>query len=180
MGTDGTTGAPEGLVIRRANAHDLGRAVELLVLGAVPGGPQENPGDLGPYAAALRDVEGTEGTVLVAELDGEVIGVCQLIVFRHLQASGGRCAELESVHVHPDHRGSGVGRALVCDAVERARTLGCYRVQLTSRSGAPRRAPLLRGAGVRAHPRRFQDAPGLTAPAGAVSHSARHPSGLSA
>jgi len=53
-------------------------------------------------------------------------------VFRHLQAKGGRCAEIESVHVHPDHRGSGVGTALLRDAVARARALGCYRVQLTS------------------------------------------------
>ena len=60
------------------------------------------------------------------------MGVCQLIVFRHLQHRGGRCAEIESVHVHPDFRGSGIGSALLRDAVERARRLGCYRVQLTS------------------------------------------------
>ena len=49
----------------------------------------------------------------MAEVDGEVIGVCQLIVFRQLQARGGLCAEIESVHVHPDHRGSGVGTTLL-------------------------------------------------------------------
>ena len=121
-------------MIREATEDDLGRAVELLVLGAVPGGPRrtEDPGDLEPYAAALHDVDATAGTVLVAVLHDEVVGVCQLIVFRHLQARGGRCAELESVHVHPDHRGTGIGRALVGDAVDRARALGCYRVQLTS------------------------------------------------
>jgi len=125
---------PGGLVIRRATEADLGRAVELLLLGALPGGParEEDPAAVGPYAAALREIDDAGGTVLVAERDGEVIGVCQLIVFRHLQASGGLCAEIESVHVHPDHRGSGVGTALVREAVARARALGCYRVQLTS------------------------------------------------
>ena len=49
----------------------------------------EDPADVGPYAAALREIDGAGGAVLVAELDGEVIGVCQLIVFRHLQANGG-------------------------------------------------------------------------------------------
>ncbi len=68
----------------------------------------------------------------MAELAGQVVGVCELIVFRHLQLKGGRCAEIESVHVHPDHRGSGIGTALLRDAIERARALGCYRVQLTS------------------------------------------------
>jgi GNAT superfamily N-acetyltransferase len=68
----------------------------------------------------------------VAERRGEVVGVCQLLVFRHLQAKGGLCAELESVHVHPDHRGTGIGGSLVGAAVDRARALGCYRIQLTS------------------------------------------------
>ena len=70
--------------------------------------------------------------VLGAEWRGEVVGFCQLLVFRHLQAKGGLCAELESVHVHSDHRGTGIGRALVRAAVDRARARGCYRVQLTS------------------------------------------------
>ncbi len=122
-----------GLVIRPAAEADLDRAVQLLVLGAVPGAPvREDPTELEPYRAALREIRDSGATVLVAELGGEVIGVCQLIVFRHLQAHGGRCAELESVHVHPAHRGTGVGTALVRDAIGRAREMGCYRVQLTS------------------------------------------------
>jgi GNAT superfamily N-acetyltransferase len=133
---------PEGLVIRLADEADLGGIVELLRLGAVPGGPPstEDPDDLGPYRAALGEIAqaGTDGgAVLVAELAGEVVGVCQLIVFRHLQARGGRCAEIESVHVHPDHRGVGVGSALLDEAVRRARALGCYRVQLTSNTARP-------------------------------------------
>ena len=126
--------APAGLVIRPATEDDLGRVVELLTLGAPPGGRphDEDPGDLAPYRRALREVEAGDGDLLVAELDGRVVGVCQLIVFRHLQARGGLCAEIESVHVHPDRRGTGVGGALMRDAVERARVLGCYRVQLTS------------------------------------------------
>ena len=126
--------SPDGLLIRRATEADLARAVELLVLGALPGGPArvEDPADVAPYAATLREIDRAAGAVLVAERDGEVIGVCQLIVFRHLQASGGLCAEIESVHVHPDQRGNGVGTALLGAAVQRARTLGCYRVQLTS------------------------------------------------
>ncbi len=130
---------PEGLVIREADEADLGRIVELLRLGAVPGGPPstEDPGDLAPYRAALGEIAGSGGTVLVAERAGEVVGVCQLIVFRHLQARGGRCAEIESVHVHPDHRGAGVGSALLDEAVRRARALGCYRIQLTSNTARP-------------------------------------------
>jgi GNAT superfamily N-acetyltransferase len=130
---------PEGLVIRDADEADLGRVVELLVLGPVPGGPAstEVPGDLGPYRAALRDILGSGGAILVAERAGGLVGVCQLVVFRHLQAYGGLCAEVESMHVHPDHRNRGVGAALIGEAIARARALGCYRVQLTSNTARP-------------------------------------------
>ena len=126
---------PDALLIRRATEADLPRAIELLALGAVPDARPHNsdsPDHIGPYRSALREIDATGGAVLVAELGAEVIGVCQLLVFRHLQARGGLCAELESVHVHPEHRGTGVGSALVREAVDRARALGCYRVQLTS------------------------------------------------
>jgi GNAT superfamily N-acetyltransferase len=130
---------PAGLIIRQVRESDLGRVVELMLLGPVPGGSAgtEDPADLGPYRAALRDIEGGGGAVLVAELDGEVVRVCQLIVFRHLQAHGGLCAEVESMHVHPDHRGGGVGAALLAEAVARAAALGCHRIQLTSNTARP-------------------------------------------
>jgi GNAT superfamily N-acetyltransferase len=120
--------------MREATGSDLGRIVEVLALGAVPGAAAgaEDTADLRVYASALAEIDATDGAVLVAVWDGEVVGVCQLIVFRHLQRRGGLCAEIESVHVHPDHRSSGIGSALVRTAIERARELGCYRVQLSS------------------------------------------------
>lgn len=122
------------MVVRPARAEDLGAAVALLALGALVPGPDGDAAfDLAPYRAALAEIEATPGcAVLVAEVAGAVVGVCQLIVFRHLQSAGGRCAEIESVHVHPDWRSRGIGGVLVEAAVERARSAGCYRVQLTS------------------------------------------------
>ena len=69
---------------------------------------------------------------MVAEMDGEVVGMCQLVVFRHFQRRGGLCAEVESMHVHPDFRGRGIGEQLLNAAVDAAQQAGCYRVQLTS------------------------------------------------
>jgi GNAT superfamily N-acetyltransferase len=120
-----------GLVIRRATESDISSLVELMVYGSLVAG-KEAPSDLAPYLAAFRELELGPGGVLVAELDGQVVGVSQLIVFRHLQSRGGLCAEIESVHVHPDHRGRGIGRVLMQAAIDQARDLGCYRVQLTS------------------------------------------------
>lgn len=130
--------ASDGPVVRAATEADLARIVELLVLGAVPGAPRrEDPADLSPYAEAMRAIDRAGDAILVAQVGEEVVGVCQLMVVQHLQAKGGRCAELESVHVHPDRRGCGVGSALVRAAITRARDLGCYRVQLTSNLERP-------------------------------------------
>jgi GNAT superfamily N-acetyltransferase len=124
------------VVARGATEKDLARIVELFEHGSLVEG-KEDPTDLSPYLAALNEIAAGAGGVLVAEEAGEVVGVCQLIVFRHLQAKGGLCAEVESVHVHPERRGQGIGSFLMGAAIARARDLGCYRIQLTSNSARP-------------------------------------------
>ncbi len=126
------TAAVDTVIVRDARADDLPRLVELLRHGALVDG-KEDPGALDAYREALAEIDATPaGGVLVAVVDGDVVGMCQLIVFRHLQHRGGRCAEIESMHVHPDHRGGGIGARLLAAAVASARASGCYRVQLTS------------------------------------------------
>ncbi len=122
------------LTIRRAVESDVPPLVELLVAGAVPGTAEdkEDIADAAPYLAALAEIEAAGNAVFVAEQQGVVVGMCQLLVFRHFQGRGGRCAEIESVHVRADRRERGIGGALVQAAVEAARDGGCYRVQLTS------------------------------------------------
>ena len=119
------------MLVRSAREEDLGAIVACMAAGALEEG-REHPSDLAPYRAALAEAQQPPSDVLVAESGGEVVGVAQFIVFRHLQLHGALCAELESVHVRPDRRGLGIGAALVAAAVERARDLRCHRVQLTS------------------------------------------------
>jgi GNAT superfamily N-acetyltransferase len=126
----------DDVTVRDATDRDISRIVELLDLGSLAEG-KEDPLDLAPYVAALAEIRRQPGGVLVAEWDRRVVGVCQLIVFRHIQSHGALCAEIESVHVHPDQRGHGVGHILIEAAIERARHLGCYRVQLTSNLARP-------------------------------------------
>jgi GNAT superfamily N-acetyltransferase len=124
------------VVVRQAVDEDVPRIVELFTHGSLVEG-KEDPGDLAPYRSALAEIDRGPARVLVAEVEGQLVGVCQLIVFRHLQNRGGLCAEVESVHVHPDHRGNGIGGILMRAAVQQARELGCYRVQLTSNNARP-------------------------------------------
>jgi GNAT superfamily N-acetyltransferase len=124
-------GRPLAVTIRAAEPEDAAAVADLLAGGAMRA--VEDPADPAPYRSAI----GEAGNVLIAEVDGQVAGVCQLIVFRHVQHMGGLCAEIESMHVAEGQRGRGVGSALLQAAVERARAAGCYRVQLTSNKLRP-------------------------------------------
>ena len=122
------------MTIRHAVERDVPALVGLLAAGAVPGTAEdrEDTTDPAPYRAALTQIEEAGNAILVAEEQGVVVGMCQLLVFRHFQGRGGLCAELESVHVRADRRARGIGSALVLASVQAARARGCYRVQLTS------------------------------------------------
>jgi GNAT superfamily N-acetyltransferase len=106
--------------------------VELLQHGALRQG-KEDLSDSDPYLAALTEIQVASGNhLVVAEVDDEVVAMCQVIIFRHFQRGGGLCAEVESMHVHPDFRSNGIGERLATFAVDMARDAGCYRIQLTS------------------------------------------------
>jgi len=121
------------LVVRPLGRDDLGAAVAILAAGSLR--PEsEHPEDLDAYWRAVGAIRDQRGDVLVGDLDGEVAGVCQLLIFTHFQHTGGSCAELESVHVRSDLRGRGIGAALLAHAEQLARAAGCYRIQLTSRN----------------------------------------------
>jgi GNAT superfamily N-acetyltransferase len=121
----------EDVRVRVATVDDAPQLVRLLAAGTLRSG--EDPDHLDGYRDALDEIARTPGSeVFVAEVDGAVVGMCQLITFRHVQERGGRCAEIESMHVDERLRGSGIGGVLLEAAVAAARRAGCYRVQLTS------------------------------------------------
>ena len=119
------------LYLRDAIASDVDDLVGLLIDGR--DGSYDDPDRVGDYLEALREIDASDHSyLLVADLGGRVVGMLQLFIFRHLQHRGGRCAEIESMRVADDMRGRGVGARLLNHAVERAREMGCYRIQLTS------------------------------------------------
>jgi len=70
--------------------------------------------------------------LVVAELDGEVVGTLQLSFIPGLVNFGLKRGMLENVHIRADLRGGGYGSQMVQWAVERCREAGCGVVQLTS------------------------------------------------
>ena len=119
------------VTVRTAVPGDAPVVARLLAGGSIRAA--EDPEDPRPYRRAIEEIAANPpGAVLVAEAGAQVVGVCQLLVFRHLQERGGLCAEIESMHVSESRRSEGIGSVLLAAALERARAAGCYRVQLTS------------------------------------------------
>lgn len=120
------------LYLRDALDADVEELVNVLLDGRTGQGA-DDPYYIDDYVDALREIDRTDGSyLLVAELGGRIVGMLQLFTFRHFQHRGGRCAEIESMHVIADQRGTGVRDQLLEYAVSRAKDLGCYRIQLTS------------------------------------------------
>ena len=121
--------------IRLATETDLPRIVELIHLGAVGGKGAETLGPPLPaaYYEAFRSfTRFPEAKVMVAAVDGVVVGTFQFHLLPSLSNGARPTAEVESVHVAEALRGQRIGEAMMAWAISEARRLGCKRLQLTS------------------------------------------------
>lgn len=113
--------------IRRAGELDEGliAAVRRLT-------PQLNPDAPEPSTAHLARLIAAEATELYLALDdeGEIVG---MLTLAHYPLPTGERVWIEDVVVDASARGAGAGAALVHAAVARARELGAWRIDLTSR-----------------------------------------------
>lgn len=134
--TDDVPHAPS-VHMREANAADVVRVVELIMLGAAK--QTRTAAEIAEearhpsYLAAFEAIGASAySTLLVAEVEGKVVGTLQLTLTPGLVHRGRTRARLESVHVDPARRSSGIGAAMVEYAVALARGRGAGLVELTS------------------------------------------------
>ena len=120
-------------LVRPIAYEDVAAAVELLRGGSLMA-EAEDSSQVDDYWSAVEETRARLGDVLVADVDGDVVGICQVIIFQHFQHTGGWCCEIESVHVRKDMRSRGIGAQMLRAVEDLARRRGCYRVQLTSRN----------------------------------------------
>jgi ribosomal protein S18 acetylase RimI-like enzyme len=122
------------LQFRRAVADDLPRIVDMLsddVLGATRERNELPVPD--SYFAAFAAIEADKNNeILVACRGGRIVGVLQLTFIPHLVYQGGWRAQIEGVRVDSNARSHGVGRAMIEQAIEKARERNCHLVQLTT------------------------------------------------
>ena len=122
------------LSFRAAIRADLPAVVAMLA-DDILGQARENPGEtLDPaYVAAFEAIAANPNDrLVVAEQGGRVVGCLQLTFLPGLAQIGSWRGQIESVRVARGHRGAGIGREMLCWAIEQCRAKGCRMVQLTT------------------------------------------------
>ncbi|WP_438008706.1 GNAT family N-acetyltransferase [Sorangium sp. So ce321] len=121
--------------IRRAVEADLPTVIHLFSIPDEGNLKTDHPGPpLDPrYREALAAIaEDPNNALLVAEVEGRVVGAFHLTIIQYVANHGGRVAQVENVIVDPSQRSRGVGEVMMRWAIDEARRRGCFRVQLTS------------------------------------------------
>jgi len=122
------------VTFREATRDDVTRIVAMLA-DDVLGAQREDYADPLPacYYDAFEAVDRDPNQELVvAEVDGRVVGTVQLTFLPGLSHRGAWRGQIEAVRVDASMRGAGLGARLLEWSIERARARGCRMVQLTS------------------------------------------------
>lgn len=124
----------ETIQIRQAMRDDMPHIVEMLADDPL-GAQRENNSHPLPaaYDAAFAVIDADpHNELVVAVVEGKVIGVLQLTFIPGLSYQGSWRMLIEGVRVAAAYRGQGIGNVMLTWAINRARERGCYMVQLTT------------------------------------------------
>ena len=122
------------VIFRQATLEDLPSIVRMLADDEL-GSQRERYEDPLPesYVKAFEQIDSDPShELIVAELDGEVVGTLQLTFLPSISYQGGMRAQVESVRVNVGQRGNGIGSEMMKWAINRAKERGAHILQLTS------------------------------------------------
>ncbi|MFB6415085.1 MULTISPECIES: GNAT family N-acetyltransferase [Bradyrhizobium] len=122
----------ESVSIRRARRDDVPAIVAMLADDHLGRGRErvEDPLPAAYYDAFARVARDPNLALVVAEIEGRVVGCLQLAVLPGISSQGGVRGLLEDVRVATDCRSRGIGERLVQWAITEAKARGCSLVEL--------------------------------------------------
>jgi ribosomal protein S18 acetylase RimI-like enzyme len=118
------------ITIREIRDEDLERVLELYRESEIGAQESFSPEEARAHLAAFRRYPSYR--VFVAEFKGEIAGTYELLIMDNLAKRGQRSAIVEDVAVTKQHRGRGIGRAMMRHAIELAKEAQCYKLTLSS------------------------------------------------
>lgn len=123
-----------GIIFRVATRADLPSIVRLLADDHLGSQRERNEDPLPEsYYSAYKEIDQDPNhELLVAELDGEVIGTLHLMFLPSISFQGGLRAQIESVRVDTQYQSRGIGSEMIQWSIERAKARGAHIVQLTT------------------------------------------------
>ena len=124
----------EDIIFRPAERADLPSIVRLLADDERASQRErcEDPLPESYYAAFEKINSDANHELIVAELDGEVIGTLHIIFLTFIGFQGGLRAQIESVRVDRRYRDQGIGSEMLKWTINRAKERGSHLVQLTT------------------------------------------------
>ena len=128
-------------LVRRAQPGDAAQVAALL---AELGYPDNRTEDV-QRRLAMWERE-TTGRALVAERQGQVVGIIAVTAIPYLEREG-RWGRIVALVVSTAYRGQGIGRWLVDAAEKAAGELGCVTMEVTSRRSRAESHPFYRKLG---------------------------------
>ena len=127
------------IAFRRASRNDVPSIVRMLADDPI-GAKREaytSPLPESYYLAFEAIDRDSNNELVVAEIEGKVIGVLQMTFIPYMTYQGSWRALIEGVRIASEARSSGIGRKLFEWAIERARQRRCRLLQLTSDKARP-------------------------------------------
>jgi len=121
------------VTFRDATEADLPAIVRLLADDHHGAGRERNETPLpDSYRRGFHAMQAQSGRIILAIVDGTVIGCLQLNIIHGVSQQGQSYAQVEGVRIDSHHRGTGIGAALMQHAM--AESAGCAIMQLTTRT----------------------------------------------
>ena len=146
------------LKIRTATLADLPHVVRLIAEDDIVGWREHLTDPLpANYIETFRTIEADlNNELIVAEMDGTIIGTLQITYIPYIINRGGWRALIEALMISSEVRSNGIGTAMMNWAIDRARERGCCIVQLTSNKQRPQAHRFYERLGFKSHHEGFK------------------------